>query len=177
MEAGERTKQVLAGVGVIIGFSGLLVLVAMGRFLPGLGGEFFARILGIISTPFLMELILAAMGLVLILSLNHWRQRREGDELVYLEEVQDPTSEMPGRPRGRIDPKPPLRPEQASATDLLEGALAIGDHAAALEILNTMDHDTRSEPEVIRHRITLARATGKTELALQLDEELARRTN
>lgn len=110
MAAGERTKQILVGVAVIAGFSGLLVLIAAGRFLPGLGGEFFARVLGIISTPFLMELILATMGLVLILSLNHWRQRREGDELVYLEELQaspDPLIEQANR-GGHPVPPPPL---------------------------------------------------------------------
>lgn len=129
MAAGERTKQVLAGVATITGFSGLLVLIAAGRFLPGLGGEFFARILGIISTPFLMEFILAAMGLVLILTINHWRQRREGDELVYLDELPRPGDVAPSA--------------RMTAAD---------EPAAAVEIPSPAGGDTHPEPHAIRRR-------------------------
>jgi hypothetical protein len=105
MAADERPKQVLAGVAVIAGFSGLLILVAAGRFLPGLGGEFFARILGIVSTPFLMEIILGVSGLVLVMTLNHWRQRREGDELVHLDELSATPEERAERESAANDPE------------------------------------------------------------------------
>ena len=177
MAADERPRQVIAGVAVIAGFSALLVLIAAGRFLPGLGGEFFARILGIISTPFLMEVTLAVMGLVLVLTLNHWRQRREGDELVYLEEIDQAPAGLPEQARWAIYPQEPLPAESPSAADLLEGALAIGDHPAALDILATMDDTERRQPAILRHRIALALATGKVELARRLEDELAGRAD
>ena len=46
----ERKQQVLAGFCVVAGVAGLILLIAWARYLPGLGGEFFGRILGIIST-------------------------------------------------------------------------------------------------------------------------------
>lgn len=172
MAADERPRQVVAGIAVIAGFSGLLVLIAAGRFLPGLGGEFFGRILGIISTPFLMEATLAVMGLVLVLTINHWRQQRDGNELVYLEEIEDPPAGLPDQTRWAVYPEPPLPPETPANRDLLEGALAIGDHPAALEILAAMDERERRDPSVLRQRIALARATGKIELARRLEAEL-----
>lgn len=175
MAADERPRQVIAGVAVIAGFSGLLVLIAAGRFLPGLGGEFFGRILGIISTPFLMEVTLAVMGLVLVLTINHWRQQREGDELVYLEEVKDAPDALPEQARWAVYREAPLPAERPAGRDLLEGALAIGDHPAALEILAAMDERERQEPAVVRQRIALALATGKVELAQRLEAELAER--
>lgn len=83
----ERKKQVVSGIAIIAGVAGLILLIAYGRNLPGVGGEFFGRILGIISTPFLMEASFLILGFVLVMSLNLWRQRREGDELVYLDET------------------------------------------------------------------------------------------
>ena len=175
MAADERPRQVIAGVAVIAGFSGLLVLIAAGRFLPGLGGEFFGRILGIISTPFLMEVSLAVMGLVLVLTINHWRQQRDGDELVYLEEVKDAPAGLPDQARWALYSEAPLPAEAPSGRDLLEGALAIGDHPAALEILASMDEHECRESAVLRQRIELARATGKVELARRLEAELSAR--
>jgi hypothetical protein len=114
MEADERPKQVLAGTAVIAGVSGLLLLLALGRFLPGLGGEFFARILGIITTPFLMEVTLFVLGIVLVMTLNHWRQRRDGDELVHLEEITDDSARQ-SAPACRPDSGEPLPPEDPTA--------------------------------------------------------------
>jgi len=108
MEADERPKQVLAGTAVIGGVSGPLMLLAVGRFLPGLGGEFFARILGIITTPFLMEVTLFVLGIVVVMTLNNWRQRRDGDELVYLDELQRAPDEPPDDAQGaaRLEARP-----------------------------------------------------------------------
>lgn len=94
MAADERSKQILVGTAVIAGVSGILVLLAAGRYLPGLGGEFFARILGTITTPFLMEIALFTLGLVVVMTLNQWRNQREGDELVHLDEPESRPGEL-----------------------------------------------------------------------------------
>jgi len=56
---------------------------------------------------------------------------------------------------------------------MLEGAVAIGDHQSAIEILESMDEAALHRPEVMRQRIALAKATGKDELARRLEAELA----
>jgi hypothetical protein len=89
MAGDERRRQVVTGIAVIMGVACLIFLIALGRLLPGVGGEFFGRVLGIISTPFLMETSFIVLGLVLVMTLNIWRQRRDGDELVYLEEIKE----------------------------------------------------------------------------------------
>ena len=171
----ERKQQVLAGFCVVAGVAGLILLIAWARYLPGLGGEFFGRILGIISTPFLMEASFCVLGLVLVMALNIWRQRRDGDELVYLEEVKDAPSDLPDHVKWAVYPERPLDNAPPEAIVLLEGAVAIGDHDSAIEILEAMDDSERAKPETLRQRIALAKATGKDELAQRLEAELAAR--
>ena len=173
MERDERKQQVLVGFCVVAGVAGLILLIAWARFLPGVGGEFFGRILGIISTPFLMEASFCVLGLVVVMALNIWRQRRDGDELVYLEEVKDAPSNLPDRVKWAVYEKEPLEAGPPAASVLLEGALSIGDHASAVEILEAMDDSERCEPATMRHRIELAKATGKDDLARRLEAELA----
>lgn len=173
MERDERKQQVLVGFCVVAGVAGLILLIAWARYLPGLGGEFFGRILGVISTPFLMEASFCVLGLVLVMGLNIWRQRRDGDELVYLEEVKNPPANLPDQARWAVYQNAPLAAGPPDASLLLEGALAIGDHASALEILEAMEDSERRKPETMLHRIALAKATGKDELARRLEAELA----
>jgi hypothetical protein len=133
MEADERPKQVLAGTAVIGGVSALLLLLAVGRFLPGLGGEFFARILGIITTPFLMEITLFVLGIVLVMTLNHWRQRRDGDELVYLEELQSASDEPADDGRRALRAEATAAPQSAPAANPPGDAAAPGTHGPTIE--------------------------------------------
>jgi hypothetical protein len=84
---GGRKKQVLVACGILGALGLVLVLLLPLSYLPGTAGMFFARIAGIITTPFLMEATLAVIGLLVVLLLNHWRRLREGDELVYLDEL------------------------------------------------------------------------------------------
>lgn len=169
----ERKQQVIVGFCVVAGVAGLILLIAWARYLPGVGGEFFGRILGIISTPFLMEASFCVLGLVLVMALNIWRQRRDGDELVYLEEVKDAPADLPDQAKWAVYQNAPLEAASPGAAVLLEGALAIGDHASAVEILESMDDSQRRQPETLRLRIALAKATGKEELARRLEAELA----
>lgn len=169
----ERKQQVIVGFCVVAGVAGLILLIAWARFLPGVGGEFFGRILGIISTPFLMEASFCVLGLVLVMALNIWRQRRDGDELVYLEEVRDAPADLPDQARRALYQNAPLEAAPPEAATLLEEALAIGDHTSAVEILESMGDSERRRPGTLRLRIALARATGKLDLARRLEDELA----
>jgi hypothetical protein len=65
-----------------------------------------------------------------------------------------------------------LEPGTVSSADLLEGALAIGDHAEAVTILGGMSDAEREQPAVLRLRLALAEATGRAEIAEDLRRKL-----
>jgi hypothetical protein len=168
----NRWRQVATSVGILAGLAGLFVAVAFGSHLPGLAGEFFARVLGVVTTPFILEVTLGILGLVIVLTLNQWRHLREGDEFVYLEQVKDEAADLPDQARWAVYPEKPLEPVTISRTDLLEGALSIGDHAEAVAVLESMSEAEQSQPDVLRLRVTLAEATGKGDLARELKDKL-----
>lgn len=173
MARDERKRQVVTGIAVIVGVGALFLLLVVATGLPGVAGEFFARIAGIVTTPFLLEGTLAILGLILVILINHWRQRREGDEFVYLDEMKDAPKDLPDQARWAVYRDKPLEADNPAQSDLLEGAVAIGDHESAIEILESMSDEERHRPEVMRQRIELAKATGKDELARRLEAELA----
>jgi len=169
----ERKRQVIVGALVIAGVAGPFLTLVMSTGLPGLAGEFFTKILGIVTTPFLLEASVIILGFLIVILLNHWRHQREGaDEFVYLEEVKD-APDLPSQARWAVYKEKPLEAGDPALSDLLEGAVAIGDHASAIDILDAMSAEEQHRPEVLRQRIALAKATGKDELARRLEAELA----
>lgn len=172
MARDERWRQVGTSLAILGGLTVIFVAVAFGSHLPGLAGEFFARVLGVVTTPFILETTLCIVGLVVVLTLNQWRQMREGDELVYLEQVTGSPTDMPDQARWAVYADKPLEGGNIATADLLEGALAIGDYAEAITLLEAMSADERARPEVIRMRIPLAEATGKPALARELRSKL-----
>ena len=169
----ERKIQVTTAALVILGMAGFFLLLVMATGLPGLAGEFFAKVMGLITTPFILEASVIIFGFILVISLNLWRQHREGDEFVYLDEIKDAPKELPAQARWAIYKNKPLEGASPAPADLLEGAVAIGDHDSAVEILDSMSDEERHRPDVMRQRIALAKATGKDELARRLEAELA----
>jgi uncharacterized membrane protein len=168
----QRWKQISTGVAVVGVVSLFLALLFSGQFLPGAVGEAFGLMAGVMTTPFFMETGLFIIGFSVVILLNHWRQVREGDEFVYLEQVKDAPADLPNQARWAIYKEKPLDAAVVSARDQLEGALAIHDHDAALQILAEMPDEERATAEVVKMRIELARATGLTELAKRLEASL-----
>ena len=174
MARDERWKQVGAGLAILFGVTCLGLLLVFGRHLPGLAGEFFARVLGMVTTPFILETTLCVLGFVVVMTLNYWRQWRDGDELVYLDEVENAPASLPDQAKWAVYKDKPLEPGVIAPVDLLEGAIAIGDHEAAIEILTAMSDAERGTAEVMKLRIDLAEASGKSELAAQLRAQLGK---
>ncbi len=69
---------------VIIAFF-MLGIPALGKLLPGFAGEAFAKIGGIMWSPFGLEATLLFLGILSVFIINGIRRRREGDEYVSLE--------------------------------------------------------------------------------------------
>lgn len=165
----NRRIQIIVGILAIFAVGGILLILAIGRFLPGFAGEWFAALSGIVTTPFFMEASVAILGLLAVLTINHIRHRREGDECVYLEQIVDPAAEnLPDTAKWAVYRDKPLPPEAPDLITRIEGAIAIGDTAQATELLSELPEPSLHHPEILRVRIALAEATGKDELAARL---------
>ena len=162
--------QVLVGIGIL---AAVLIVSSAIRFLglmPGFFGEVFAMFAGLLSTPVFLEISFFVLGILIVLAINLWRQKREGDEFVYLEEVEGPEAkDLPEHAKFAVFPEAPLPPETPSLLMQGEGALAIGDFEAAGEAIAAMDETELAKPETRQLRIALAKATGKVELARRLE--------
>ncbi len=129
---------------------------------------------GVMTTPFFLEATFIFIGLVLVFAINHWREKRDGDEFVYLEQVEEPDAPvgLPDQAKWAVYPKKPLPGEVPSLLAQAEGALAIKDYEAAAEWIGAMSEEELKQPETLYLRLELAKATGHSELARQLENEL-----
>jgi hypothetical protein len=171
----ERVKQVAIGVSILVVLTVTVPALLLGwHQLPGLVGEWLGTIIGIMTTPFFMETTFVILGLVIVISLNTWRQRKDGDEFVYLEQVSGPDvpEHLPDHAKWAIYREKPLDRAIPSLLEQAEGAIAIGDYAAASEWIGAMDSTELTQPETLQVRLELARATGREELATLLEGEI-----
>jgi hypothetical protein len=167
-----RVKQVAMGVAVLLALAFAVSGALYGwRYLPGLWGEWIGTIVGLMTTPFLLEASFIFIGFVLVMAINHWRQKREGDEFVYLEEV-DPAEELPEQAKWAVFREEPLTVQMPTLLEQAEGALAIADFEAAAECIAAMSGTELKRPETLALRLELAKATGRTELARELENAL-----
>lgn len=175
----NRSRQILVGVVILVLIS-LFVCGALifSRYMTGLLGEWLSLMIGIMTTPFFMEASFLILGLIIVIGLNTWRRRKEGEELVFLERVDDASaSELPDHASWAVYERAPLQGEVPSLLTQAEGALAIGDHDSATELISAMSGEEMKLPAVYELRIALAKATGREDLARHLQAELAATTD
>ncbi len=176
----NRVKQIAVGVGILL----LLTLLVCGSllgwgYLPGLLGEWIGTMIGVMTTPFFLEGSFIVIGLMIVVTLNHWRQKRDGDEMVYLEQVDGPDvpAGLPDQAKWAVFRDKPLSGVEPSLLEQAEGALAIGEHATAAECLGAMSEEDLKRPETLVVRLELAKSTGLESLAEELRKELAERSH
>ena len=170
----NRTKQIFAGAGILTLLTLLVTGTLLGwRHVPGLAGEWLGTMIGIMTTPFLLEGSFLILGLVTVVTLNGWKRQREGDDFVYLEEVTGPEvpADLPDNAKWAVYKEMPLDGEEPSLTERVEGAMAIADYDAAAEWLGMMECEELVAPGILKLRIELARATGRPDLAEDLERE------
>ena len=86
-----RVSQFLVGAAILlVVLLGFVCLLLFWRKIPGLLGETVGKIVGIMSTPFFMEASFVILGFLIVVSLNIWRRRKEGDEFVTIEMESEP---------------------------------------------------------------------------------------
>jgi hypothetical protein len=171
----NRWRQIAMGAAILAGLAAAFCGTLVGwRHLPGLLGEWVGLIVGVMTTPFLLEASCGVIGLTLVLAINYWRQNRAGDELVYLERVDTAAvpDGLPDHARWAVYQNEPLPGEIPTMQAQAEGAMAIGDFATAAECLGAMAAADLKRPETLAVRMALAQATGRHALAAQLAAEL-----
>jgi hypothetical protein len=168
----ERKRQIWIGAAILLTVAvvvcGLLLSVP---HVPGFLGEWLGFMVGVVTTPFLLEISFALFGLSLVLVINHLRQKNAGDELVFLEQASDAAG-LPDHASWALYRESPLAGEEPSLQAQAEGALAIGDHETAAECIAAMPEIELKRPETLALRIELAKATGRLELAVDLQAQL-----
>lgn len=168
----DRRRQIAAGTGILLLITVLVCGVLIGwRHLPGILGEWLGTMIGVVTTPFFLELSFVVLGITIVMMLNHWRQKREGDELVYLEQVDEPGC-LPDHAKWAVFRELPLTGEEPSLLEQADGALAINDYQTAAECLATLPEEQLKQPEALALRLQLALATGKLDLAEKLETQL-----
>ncbi len=174
----ERVKQVVVGAGVLMTIAVLVPSALVGwRLVPGIWGEWLGMVIGLMTTPFVMETTFVILGIVLIITINHWRRIKEGDDFVFLEQIdaQDAPKDLPDHAKWALYREKPQDPIALSLLEKAEGALAISDYAMATQWISEMDSTELKQVETLNLRIELAEATGKTELFAELKAERAHR--
>lgn len=82
----NRGRQILVGGLIITTLTVAVLSLLIGwRYIPGWVGEAFGMFAGIMSTPFFMEGSFIVIGFLIVLGVNTWRRRKEGDEFVEIE--------------------------------------------------------------------------------------------
>jgi len=158
----QRWGQIGRGVAVVLLVFLVVAALFSLQFLPGPVGETARMLFGLILTPFVMETSFCIIGFCVVVLLNHYRRKWDGDEFVSLNEAEPVGA-------GVIS----SRAVRSSATPVdLRRALANGDHTQALEILADMPDADRALPEVVKMRIELAKESGMTDLAKRLENTL-----
>ena len=85
-EKDPRAKQVVVAILIFVVMAALIVLALTGwRHLPEVWADWVGTMVGIMSTPFFLEASFIFIGLTIVVAINHWRQKREGDDFVEIE--------------------------------------------------------------------------------------------
>jgi len=118
MKAEEENlgKQVVVGASILLLLAVLVGGVIMSsHFLPGVLGEWVGLMVGVMTTPVFLEISSFIIGLTVVLAINHWRQKRAGDDFVYLEQVDGPDTpaDLPEHAKCAIDREKPLESQLA----------------------------------------------------------------
>lgn len=123
------------------------------RYLPGLFGEWVGLMVGLVTTPVILEVFFVILGLTVVVVINHWQRIRDGDELVYLEPESGGRSEAGRLERAKI-------------------CMAAGDFETAASLVEDISASGAEIPEVLMLRIAVAKSQGDGEQVAKLEDEL-----
>jgi hypothetical protein len=163
-------RQILSGVFLLMGIMVVVCSLLLGyRFLPGLLGEWVGTMVGLATTPFLLEASFVVLGFCVVFWLNHRHEQKDGNEWVYLEQVVD--KDLPEHAQWAVLPANAPDGEEPGLLDQAEGAADVEDWEELVGLLAKLDESELKQSRVLLLREKLARATGRMDLAEELAAE------
>jgi hypothetical protein len=155
----------------LLGMAALTALLVVSPTAREVALEAGTTLLGIVTTPFILESTIAIIFFCALMLINQWRLKKEGDGWVYLvSQEQDPGAKLPASITQRLqgivmDEKPGLPDEAQTECSRIEGYLELGMPAQAREELDAQtDLPDDARTALLRMRV----------LAANLDTEPAR---
>jgi len=171
----ERVKQATIAAVILLTIAILVPGALLGwRFLPGLWGEWLGTLAGLLTTPFVMEASFVILGILIVITINHRRRIKDGDEFVFLEQVDetDVPTNLPDQAKWALYRDKPEVHVNLTLLEKAEGAFAIGDYHAASLMISEMELAELKQQDTLALRMALAKATGKMELFATLEKEV-----
>ena len=158
---------------------GVIVLVRESETAREVISETAVTVLQVLTTPFIMEASLALLGLCIVIAINCYRENKEGDGWVYLEQ-KSPSAD--GRaaddPPHRHDAvvwqeKPASFDETEAGLGVVEGYLDLGLAEDALRELSSLPDSVQSAAHAALHRSRALAMCGRQVEALAAFDRLA----
>lgn len=162
--AGEPNRSWVAWVPTLLFTALFFGTITVACVLSDIAREVLAKavmyIVGVISTPFVLETTFALIGLFIVFAINHRRIQKEGDGWVYLAVTQPDAESVAagaGTPAHRLDAmvlekKPDLTEDFEGRVAIAEGYLELGLIREALEHLRLLTTDEQATERVQRLR-------------------------
>ena len=132
-----------------------------------------AKVASFIVTPFVLEPLLFITFFCVVVVINRWRRKRDGDEWVYMmdgEVVSDP-NQVKGV-HDAVFTDPPESANQSVDLEVIEGLVSIGSFDEAAAEISRLPDAIRESRDGLRVRLALAEKSGKKELAERLKRQL-----
>lgn len=151
---------------------GMIVLLKTNETAREVAGQSALSVFQILTTPFILETSLALLGLCLVIAINHYRQEKDGDEWVYLEQKTPvPNAESNDDPPHRHDAvvwkdKPEIFDETATGLDMMEGYLDLGLAEDAMREWSSLSNDAKSSERAVALRRRALTMSGQNDDAL-----------
>lgn len=133
-----------------------------------------AKIASFMVTPFILEPLLFVMFFIAVVLLNRWRRNRDGDEWVYLmedDELIDRSAQRSGV-HDAIFASRPTAIDESVELDIIDGLVDMGSLDDAAERLAALSSECLESEAGLLTRLKLATVSGKSELALRLQDLL-----
>jgi hypothetical protein len=185
MSSQSASRHLWPWLWTLLGVAGLALLLVLNPNAREVARDTIAVLFAILTTPFILESTIAIVGLIVVLTYNQWRLKKDGDEWVYMVTQEDsgvsPTTgeKLPKAITQRLQgivlkDKPVPLDESQAITGVIEGYLELGMPSQALDEL----HRTTDLPDTVASAILRFRVLGAnlaTEPALSLLRDAAER--
>jgi hypothetical protein len=142
----RATRILWPVVWTVIGIAALIALLVLNATAREVAAATTRTLVGLFTTPFILEGTVAMVGVLLVLGINRWRLDKEGDGWVYLvtQEPDSAAGKVPAAITQRLQgivmqEKPETMDEAGIARAKVEGFLELGMAAQAAEALSECD--------------------------------------